>query len=63
MLSLRGLQCSVIMQPNFHLELFCLSETAVEKMTLSSRGALKAESGKAEFGGDFIVMNSTDGTV
>ena len=39
-----------------------VSEAAVEKMTLSSRGALKAESGKAEFGGDFIVMNSTDGT-
>ena len=39
-----------------------VSETATEKMTLSSRGALKAESGKAEFGGDFIVMDSTDGS-
>ena len=39
-----------------------VSETATEKMTLSSRGSLKAESGKAEFGGDFIVMDSTDGS-
>jgi len=39
-----------------------VSETASEKMSLSSRGSLKAESGKAEFGGDFIVMDSTDGS-
>ena len=36
--------------------------SAAAKMSLSSRGALSAESGKAEFGGDFIVLNSTDGT-